>query len=175
MSGIDLVTALGRLLTNPELRGVFNRDPAAVARRLVVAHEHLEAFLAIDHNGLETQSRALVTKRYHEVARLLPVTIAWLGEDSSAHFFDYAAGRWPKGHRRHLEDAIEFCAYLGRKRVKKICRAEYNRLRFVLARRRWAVHFVPDFPQAGRTRPAIQLLVRWGGRGTRQGALFIGP
>ncbi len=103
MPGIDLTTALARLLSDARLRREYTLDATALARRLDVDENHLEGFLGLDRHGLEIQAEALIAKRYHEVATMLPETIARQGEAAREKFFEYAQSTWPAGHRRHLE------------------------------------------------------------------------
>ena len=172
MPGTDLTTALGRLLSDSALRRAHARDPAGVALRLGVCVAHLEPFLGLDCDGVEMQAQALIAKRYHEAAIFLPVTISRLGDEARTRFFEYADGAWPTGHRRHLEDAAAFCEHLSLT-FAGLCRAEHNWLRFLLARRRWAVHFVPQFPDGIRLRPALQLLYRRHSGAVRQAVFFL--
>ncbi len=173
MPGIDLTTALGRLLSDPALRREHARDPEALARHLNVDAAHLDSFLGLDRDGLEVQAEALIAKRFHEAACLLPETTARLGETARALFFEFAKGTWPTGHRRHLEDAVAFGRFLRRRGGPGPSDAEFNRLRFALERRWLALHLVWRFPHGARHRAALQLLHRRRGGRARQTVIFL--
>ena len=175
MPGIDLTTALGRLLSDAALRREHARDPEALARRLDVDAAHLAAFLGLDRDGLEIQAEALIAKRFHEASELLPETTARLGGTARARFFELAETSWPTGHRRHLADAVAFCGHLARGDGAGPCPAEHNRLRFVLERRRLAAYFVRRWPDGGRGRAALQILRRPSRGGVRQTVVFLFP
>lgn len=175
MPGIDLTTALGRLLSDPALRRDHANDAEGLARRLGIDEAHLEAFLGLDREGLQTQVQALIANRFHEATMLLPATAERLGEDARALFFAFAVFTWPKGHRRHLEDAVTFGEFVKCRNSAAPCQAEYNRLRFMLTQRRCAIHFVARFPNGRRRRPALQLLYRRHDGSRRQGVLYLAP
>ncbi len=160
MPGIDLTTALGRLLSDAALRREHVRDPRALARRLEVDAAHLAAFLGLDRDGLEIQAETLIAKRFHEVAGMLPETTARLGATARARFFEFAETAWPTGHRRHLADAVAFCRFLARRGGPRPCDAEFNRLGFALDRRWLALHLVRRYPNPARHRAALQILFR---------------
>src|SRR5689334_8958389 len=94
----DPVTVLGRLLADPSLCAELRRDPAALARRLDV---DAEALRGLDLEGMEAQAETLLDKRFHEVGKLLPRTLAALGEAARPLFREHAGRTWPSGHRRH--------------------------------------------------------------------------
>lgn len=149
----ELTTVLGRLLADPALRAEFRRDPAATAREL-------DADLSgIDPVELECQAATLVDKRFHEVAKLLPRTIALLGADAARVFGAHAGLFWPEGHRRHAEDAVAFGRFLQERRFP-CCRSELHRLLFAMGKGRLSFRFVPDAWVGGRARRALQVLYR---------------
>jgi hypothetical protein len=165
----DLTTVLGRLLSDPSLRAAWRRDPEATARRLDAEPETAAALDAVD---LEHQAETLVEKRFHEVSRLLPRTLAILGGGAAAAFREHAAGFWPEGHRRHAEDASAFGRMLEQRRLPH-SPSELHRLRFMLAGRRFSAAFVPDAWVGGRPRRALQVLYRRRGA-LRSFALYFG-
>ena len=173
MPGIDLTTALARLLSDARLRREHTLDATALAQRLDVDANHLEGFLGLDRHGLEIQAEALIAKRYHEVATMLPETIARQGEAAREKFFEFAQSTWPAGHRRHLEDAVAFCRHLELQDGPGPSEGECNRLRFALHRRRWALHIVWRFPHRARYRAALQLLTRRRDGRMRQNVILL--
>lgn len=173
MPGIDLTTALGRLLSNAELRRDYAQDAAALARRLDVDEKHLDGFLALDQNGLDIQAEALIGKRFHEASALLPETTARYGAAARRMFFEFAESSWPTGHRRHLEDAVAFCQFLHTREGTGPCEAEFNRLHFLLQERRVAFHLVWRFPYRTRHRATLQLLTRRRDGRLRQTVMYL--
>lgn len=108
---MDSVTAMSRLLSDVNLREQFRSQPREVARQLGLVGEDLEHFVRIDVAGLDRQAEALLSKRWHEVAALIPDTIA--EADNAQELFQfYATRNWPVGHRRHQEDARDFLQFL---------------------------------------------------------------
>ena len=155
MSETDFTTALGRLLRDKALRQNFARDPAAVAAELGFDGSDYEAFVALSPDELECQAFALLQKRFYEVQKLAHVTCSRLGAKAWNFFVSYARAYWPKGHNRHLLDAVAFC-----ERTAVRCRSELYRLQFALGKRRFAVHPVTDLQVEARRRPALQILTR---------------
>lgn len=158
--GLDLTTALGRLLTDAELRSQFFSNRAATVKRLEVDPAVAVVLQRLNEQAFECQARGLIDKRFHEVVNMIPMTIRHLGENARTWFSQYAESFWPGTHRRHLIDAIEFCRYVHGLRPGVCCRSERNRLEFRLARRRFAIHFVSDYYVAGKRRLAIQVLAQ---------------
>ena len=125
---IDLVTAVGRLLSSIELRDAFEQSPLAVADRLGIAESDRAVFLSLDAQQLNQQAETLIQKRWHEVRRLAPRTIEALG-DSAGELFQFYAGRfWPQGHRRHQLDAFRFLQFLAANDIDCIDKKELRRL-----------------------------------------------
>lgn len=110
---VDLVTALGRLLSQAEERRRFALDRQAWLEPLGLAEEaERELVLGLDLGELEAQARVLIEKRAGEVAERLPRTRSRLGEDFAPLFARFAERGWPRGHLRHLHDALDFLRWL---------------------------------------------------------------
>ncbi len=165
MSG-DLTLALGRLLADPSLRETLRRDAVEASRILDVD------LRGIDADGLDRQADALLEKRVHEVSKRLPRTFALLEKGAERIFRKYAVFSWPQGHDRHLCDAVAFAAFLAERDLPR-CRAEANRLHFLLGNSRLAFRYAPDAWVGGRSRKALQLLVRFG-TSVRSFAIYFG-
>lgn len=174
MTGLDFTAALGRLLTERDLRAEFTRAPGEVARRLAARPEEAAALAALDPEGLEAQARTVLQKRLHEVRRLLPVTFAGLGERGRTLFLEYAGAQWPAGHRRHLVDAVAFGRHLRARGVAGASAAELHWLEFLLGKRRLSVRAVRDLPCGDRRRAGLQVLYRTRAGRPRRFALRLG-
>ena len=158
MNNIDLTTALARLLSSESLRRVFAGSPHEAARRIDLRNADLEAFLAIDRFDLDLQASGLISKRRHEVSRLLARTVTQLGDEFGRLFWNYATHYWPTGHQRHLTDAVEFCRYLDAHDIRAVDRSEFNRLDFAVSKERFSIRLVRE--RDSRHRRWIQLLFR---------------
>lgn len=165
----DLTTVLGRMLADPALRAEWRRDPAAAARTL---DADPAALAELDPDGLEHQAETLVEKRFHEVGKLLPRTVAMLGGAAGAVFRQHAASFWPEGHRRHAEDAAAFGKWLEARGLPR-SESELNRLRFAMGGGRLSLRVVADAWAGGRARRALQVLYRRRGA-VRSLALYLG-
>jgi len=157
MPQIDLDTAIGRLLTDPELRKSFRRNSAITAEQIELNQSDRLAFMALNTEQIEAKAQTLIRKRFHEIKQLLPYTLERMGKEGRVHFLEYAFANWPTGHRRHFYDALEFCKYLINYRIP-VNTAEYYRIRFLATRRRFAVYFVKDMFVRGRFRRGFQIL-----------------
>lgn len=152
---IDFTTALGRLLSDGRLRALYLRDRAAAVRTLDLQTEDIPAFRALDAEALEAQACSLLDKRFHELGKFLPLTLARLKNEARKVFYKYANEYWPSGHRRHLDEAIVFGEFLQKQRPQYLDQAEFNRLCFCRTGRQRVIHVIrPGFL------PAIQVLYR---------------
>lgn len=157
---IDWLTLESRLLADRELRSRFILDRQAVAKEQRLSPADLGLAEQIDTNQLEQQAKALIDKRYYEVAELIPLTIQGIGQHSRDLFDVYAQSNWPTGHQRHLTDALQFHTHLRSHRAPGLCRAEANRLRFILDERRCMCRLALDIPIHYHTYPGLELLWR---------------
>lgn len=169
---IDFPTALARLLRDTALREQFAREPAVVAARLQVRADEREPFAAMSVEEIEIQATILLRKRFDAVRRLIPVTMERLGDQASECFLVHARGYWPEATAMEINDTEIFCTHLAATEPAALCPAEMNRLRFHLNRQPVAVHFVREFRLRGRTRRALQVLIRRG-RGWSEHALYF--
>jgi hypothetical protein len=109
-SEIDLITALGRLLTNPALRKDFETSALKTADQLSVRASDREAFLRLSPEALELQARALENRklaRRHGVtekgenAVLLSLSPNQLQDAASARLTNLSS-HWVQRHYRLL-------------------------------------------------------------------------
>lgn len=131
MSTPDFTSALARLLSDQRLRDLFVRDADEAARRLGLVDADAAAFRVLPARQVNVQAQALIDKRFREVQKLLPRTIARMGTAARSQFAEYASAYWPRGHRRHLEDAYRFGRYLLDKANDSLSRREWNRHSFL--------------------------------------------
>jgi hypothetical protein len=162
LTSIDFVTALAKLLSQPELQRLFTQAPEQVADRLNLLDEHRALFVALVPEQVTAQANLLTTKRLKEARRLLPQTFKLLGSNGTAYFNSYASTYWPQSHRRHLEDAVEFCTYLNSHHYP-VNHGEINYLKFLMSRRRVGLALAKDAMVQAYHFPAIQLFYRYKG------------
>ena len=122
--------------------------------------------------GLERQARALLSKRYHEIRKLLPLTCARIN-DGDAVFESYARGFWPEGHDRHWQDALEFCRYLSRARPGAVLGSERAAVEFRLSRRRFMIRWAGDLWIGNKKRRGLQVFYRDCRNQSRQWAIYL--
>jgi hypothetical protein len=169
---IDLTTALGRLLCSRSLRREFARSPIEAAHKIGICETDHEAFLNLNSESIESQAQRLIQKRLFEVSRLLPATFRLGGTQSIIDFEDYAEAHWPQGHRRHLNDAAEFCRYL-ESNCRPLCRSEHNRVRFAAQKNNFRIHLVRRAALGSKQRCAVQILLRLRNSHLREFALHM--
>jgi hypothetical protein len=170
---IDLTTALGRLLSDVALRSAYLRDRAGTARTMEIRECDIAQFLSLSGDELERQALALVQKRFHEVARLLPRTFNQLGKKAEHLFHEYSTAYWPRGHHRHFEDAVQFRDFLRTNGHRGLNQAEYNEICAILNCRWLSIHVVRDLWVDGDKHYAVQIFFRDRKRVIRSLALFI--
>jgi hypothetical protein len=77
----------------------------------------LEYIAQLDKDNLRNQAETLLQKRWHEVSKLLPITVAELGHEAWEIFRYYGVHEWPSGHRRHAVDAATFIRFLEQNQI----------------------------------------------------------
>ena len=128
-STLGLVEAIAKLLSSHDLRSQFEQAPALVAQQIGISSEDFEAFVALSPDQLDRQANTLLNKRWHEVRRLVPLTIDSLGREAVEVFRFYATNDWPIGHRRHPVDAFRFLQFLMANRIAEPNKMELKRMR----------------------------------------------
>ncbi len=160
MSTPDFTSALAPLLSDQRLRDLFVRNADEATRQLGLVGADAAAFRVLPARQVNVQAQALITKRFREVQKLLPRTIARMGTAARTRFAEYASAYWPHGHRRHLEDAYQFGRYLLDKANDSLCRREWNRHSFLFTGARLQVHYWREPMNDPCRRVAAQVLWR---------------
>ncbi|MFQ5734273.1 MAG: hypothetical protein ACE5KM_20235, partial [Planctomycetaceae bacterium] len=83
--------------------------------RLGLSDGDLDVLRNLDAEELQRQADCYIHKRYYEMAELIPASLGLIGRGARRLFRQYATDNWPEGHRRHLNDAIEFVRFAGRR------------------------------------------------------------
>jgi hypothetical protein len=97
--------------------------------------------LAPDQITLFTES--LFQKRFHEVAKLLPLTRQALGGKFAEEFRQFHSTFNPKTSKRHVEDSIAFCGYVAKNHstkphIRSVASCEAAKLRFFAYEKRFS-------------------------------------
>ena len=132
---LALETALGRLLSEPAAREAHRANPVAWCEAVGVEPDAREVVCELDPAELAVQAQVLLDKRRAEVAERIPRTAARLGDELAPLFQRYAPATWPRGHLRHLHDALGFLRFLQREAPASPHSLDEAFLRADLARR----------------------------------------
>lgn len=132
MSLLETQNFLARLYTENKLRRNFLAEPEKVGRENGLSKTEIEELLDIFHEELEFFAESLFYKRLREVEKFLPLTKNVSGENFEKCFRAFADSYLPSGVQRHLEDAVEFCAFL--QKSKSVSDVEKNTAKFEQAK-----------------------------------------
>lgn len=171
MKPIDFVTAMAILLSRPELQERFAYDAHQVADQLNLVDPDRSMFITLSPQQISTQANLLITKRLKEAYNFLPLTFTLIGKDGATYFTSYATTYWPHTHRRHVEDAFQFCHYL-KIHHYPVNQSELNHLTFLRSGRRFSLALAKDALIRNHCRPAVQLFYRHNGT-TGQWRLYL--
>ena len=151
-----LVLALGRLLTDPQARAAWQADRSGWCQEAGVPEGERATLLALDPAELEVQANLLLNKRLGEVSGHLKLTFEALGSDTRELFLEYALSEWPRGHLRHVHDALGFLRWLRERRPRAVSGMDQA---FTAAHLRWREgrgrvhlevgHYADDGPFSG--------------------------
>ena len=162
MAGVDLVTALGRLLGNAAMREAFAANPQALASELQLREGDRDLFLQLRPAELEFQARVLLRKRFDLVQAVLPRTCANLGTVAWVLFREYGESRPPtRGEpEQSRDDAVGFAEHVRAVRPGALCLLEANRARFSRGRGQAKICFVRARAERGSRQPGLQIFLR---------------
>ncbi len=138
---MNLVAALGRLLRDPASREKFFEAREAWLSEHGAEAEARSALLALREPELTMQAKVLVDKRAFEAAELLPRTRAQLKERFFSLFEAHASVYWPRGHLRHLDDALAYLEFLQGEEPELISGEDWEAVAARSAKRRGARAF----------------------------------
>ena len=104
---------LTRLLTDRNLLDRFLQDPVGAAENAGFPRDSAVRLSQIPPEHLRGSGRSLIQKRASAVAKMLSQTHKALGHEAFQGLFrGYAESYWPKGTKRHRDDAIAFGDFL---------------------------------------------------------------
>ncbi len=162
-SNIDFTTVLSRLLSDSKLRQKFTNDANAVVADLALTDNDRTMLLSLNVAQLNTQAKILITKRLHEVQKIIPATFEFNVLLMTHEYLGYADTYWPNGFDKHYRDAWSFCSHLKNNKIH-YDKAELNRLRFKMHKRLFGLYFNNRLFIQGQSRAALQLLWRFKSR-----------
>jgi hypothetical protein len=146
--------ALGRLLTDGQLRDFFAVDPHRTIESLCDDVRVRAELIALKIEELEFQAEVLLRKRFELVKRMLPRLVCRLEAQAWPFFKEYARNRWLQA----VEDALAFAEYARTRKPDKIDAREINRLQFAVETRQTLKFY---WITIGKSCPALQILVRF--------------
>ncbi len=157
---INFTTVLSRLLSDSELRQKFSDDANAVLADFTLTENERTMLHSLNVVQLNTQAKILITKRLHEVQKIIPATFEFNMLLITREYLDYADTNWPNGLDKHYRDARDFCSYLKNNKIQ-YNKAELNRLTFKSRKRLFGLYFNKRLLIQGQYRAALQLLWRY--------------
>ena len=105
-------TLLARLYTDETFRKAFIENPTQAATDYELNKRELAQLAELAAGPALRFSRALIRKRFGQIASYLPATRRVLRRQLWEAFNIFAGSFNPKGIGRHLEDAVAFSAFL---------------------------------------------------------------
>lgn len=108
----EIQRALANLYTDERLREHFVRDSLSVGRELGLSEDEAQQIAKIPLSQLSFFSNSLVSKRFGEVVKLMPLTQKVLGKSFDNAFRKFAQDFNPNDIKKHLNDAVTFAKYL---------------------------------------------------------------
>lgn len=122
---------LARLYTDAELRRAFLSEPNKIGAENDLGEKEIAEIAEIMPEELNFFAESLFWKRLREVEKFLPLTKEILVEDFERYFRAFSQNFNPQTVKKHLEDALEFCRFLGLEDVSAIAK---NAAKFELAK-----------------------------------------
>jgi hypothetical protein len=113
---------LARLYTDERLRREFFDAPGATGWAHDLTADEIAEIAGMMAEELDYFAATLFWKRLREAEKLLPLTKRLLGEEFTTLFRAFSAGYNPQSIKKHLEDALQFAAYLARADVSGLAR-----------------------------------------------------
>lgn len=159
---------LAQLLANKAQRQAFLNNRPGYLQRFNLDTEECKTLLQIDHQQLEKQAQGLLSKRWREVADLIPETVNTLGIRAYQHFLPYAESTWPNSTLKHFSDAYLFCEYLKERKLGTVNLSEMNRMYFISRKKRVLIRVAQHHGKY-----ALHILIRGKGERLSEGVLYL--
>jgi hypothetical protein len=136
MSLLEQQKILARLYTDENLRERFFSEPEKTGAENNLTATEIEGIKSILPAEIRFFADSLFYKRLREVEKLLPLTRQVLSSDFETHFRRFASEFLPDSIKKHLDDAIKFCAFLRLQNLEPLClvdliRFEQAKLKFI--------------------------------------------
>lgn len=135
---------LARIFTDEDLRLRFLLEPEKTGAENNLSEAEIEQIKQLLPEQINFFADSLFYKRLHEVEKFLPLTRKLLGKDFEKYFREFANQFVPQTIKKHLEDALEFAAFLQSKKIepiwaKDLARFEQARLSFNNSEKRFSL------------------------------------
>jgi hypothetical protein len=127
MSLLDVQNLLARIFTDEDLRLRFLREPEKTGMENNLSRAEIEQIKQILPEQIRFFADSLVSKRLHEVEKLLPLTRKALGKEFEKYFREFANQFLPQTIKKHLEDAIQFSGFLHSKNIEPVWTTDLTR------------------------------------------------
>jgi hypothetical protein len=134
MSLLEQQNFLARLYTDEDLRRSFLSEPEKIGAENDLSEREIAELASLVPAELDFFADSLVWKRLREAEKFLPLTKKALNKDFEKYFREFANQFLPKTIKKHLEDAIEFGAYLQTLETKPVWAkdlAKFERARLI--------------------------------------------
>ena len=105
---------LAKLYTDAPLRAAFSSEPAKIGTENNLTESEIAEISVMLPEEISFFAESLYRKRLREVEKLLPLTHKLMGDNFHRVFRQYSQLYNPQTIKKHLEDAIEFCGFLGK-------------------------------------------------------------
>lgn len=113
---------LARLYTDEDLRRDFFAEPEKVGAEFALKDDEIAEIVKIAPQELNFFAESLFWKRLREAEKFLPFTKEILGEDFQPLFRQFSQKYHPQTVKKHLEDALRFCAFLQNGEISEIAK-----------------------------------------------------
>lgn len=135
MSLREIQNFLAQVYTDENLRRAFLSEPERTGLERGLSRMEIAELAQVLPEELNFFAESLFYKRLREVEKLLPVTRRLLERDFEEAFREFARQFLPKTVKKHLEDAVNFAAFLQKKWIvpdfiKDLARFEQAKLKF---------------------------------------------
>lgn len=129
---LGFVDLLARILSDPSALDQLQSQPEEFFDEFHLTPAERQAVLALDQHSLNAQANILFEKRWHEIKKLIPLTLQNSDQNLKDAFDFYATKFWPTDYRRHLADAFKFLQFLEQNEIAIPHKSEKRNLKRAL-------------------------------------------
>jgi hypothetical protein len=100
------------------LRQKFLSEPEKIGHEFDLTEKEISELASVLPDELNLFAESLLFKRLREVEKLLPRTKQFLSADFEKYFREFSTTFLPASIKKHLEDAVQFCEFLIKQKIK---------------------------------------------------------